>query len=120
MTRLILIATIVLGVRFMALAAEDATGTWKGTMETPRGNQENTFALKTEGNKLTGTLSNEMMGTLPISDGTVDGDRITFSINTDFGAITYAGIVRGDTLKLTMTAGGGQFTLEINATRVKS
>lgn len=120
MKRFFLLLTIVLGVSFMALAAEDATGTWKATMETPMGSQSNTFVLKVDGNKLTGTLANDMMGSQQISDGKVDGDKISFSVNTDFGVITYAGTVKGDTLKLTMTAGGGQFTLEINAARVKS
>jgi hypothetical protein len=120
MKKLFLTLTFLLGAGFMALAADDATGTWKGTLETPRGNMENTFSLKVDGDKLTGSLSTEMMGTVQISDGKVDGDKVTFSITTDFGAITYAGTVKGDTLKLTMTAGGGQFTAEINAARVKS
>jgi hypothetical protein len=120
MKRFYFMLTIMLCVSFMALAAEDATGTWKGTMDTPMGSQTNTFVLKAEGDKLTGTMGNEMMGSLPISDGKVDGDKISFSITSDFGVIAYSGTVKGDTLKLTMTVGGGQFTLEINAARVKS
>ena len=87
---------------------------------TPMGAQVNTFVLKADGDKLTGTLSNEMMGSQQITDGKVDGDKITFSITSDFGVIKYVGTVKGDTLKLTMTVGDGQFTLDINATRAKS
>jgi hypothetical protein len=120
MKRFFLMLTIVLGVSFMALAAEDPAGTWKGTMETPMGSQGNTFVLKVDGGKLTGTLSHDMMGSRQISDGKIDGERISFSVNSDFGIITYSGTVKGDTLKPTITAGDGQFTLDINATRVKS
>ncbi len=83
------------------------------------GSQINTFVLKVEGDKLTGTLSNDMMGSQQITGGKIDGDKVSFSVNSDFGVITYAGTVKGDTLKLTLTAGDGQFTLEISASRVK-
>jgi len=120
MKKLFLTVAIVLGMSFMALAAEDVSGTWKGTAETPMGAQVNTFVLKADGNKLTGTISNDMQGSQQIAGGKIDGDKVSFSVTTDFGVITYVGTVKGDSLKLTLTVGDGQFTLEISATRVKS
>jgi len=120
MKQLFVVLIAVLGLSAMAVAAEDATGTWKATFETPNGSQVNTFVFKMDGSAVTGTISSEMMGTQQISNGKMDGEKITFSITTDFGLISYAGTVKGDTMKLTLTVGDGQFTLEVNATRVKA
>ena len=119
MKQLVVILMAVLGLGVMALAAEDATGTWKATLETPNGSQVNTFILKMDGSKVTGTISSDMMGTQQIADGKMDGDKITFSVTSDFGVISYVGTVKGDTMKLTLTVGEGQFTLPVNATRAK-
>ena len=111
---------LVLGLSVMGMAAEDATGTWKATLETPNGSAVNTFVLKVDGDKVTGTISSDMMGSQQITTGKVDGDKISFSFTTDFGVIAYAGTVKGDTMNLTLTVGDGQFTLPVNATRVKT
>lgn len=120
MKKLIVLLTLVLGLSFMAFAAEDAAGTWKGTLETPNGAITNTFVLKVEDGKLTGTIANDMMGSSPISDGKIDGDKISFTQPSDFGALVYSGTIKGDTMTLTLVVGGGQFTLNITATRVKA
>ena len=110
----------ILAFSFSGLAAEDANGTWKATIETPQGAMENTFLLKIDGGKVTGTISSQMMGSQQISDGKIDGDKITFSITSDFGVISYSGTIKGDDMKLTLTVGGGQFTLDLTAKRVKA
>lgn len=120
MKKLIVIVTAILGFSFMALAVEDATGNWKATIDTPNGAQTQTFALKLDEGKVTGTIGSEMLGNLQIAEGKMDGDKISFSVSTDFGVIRYAGTVGGDTMKLTITVGDGQFTFDITATRVKT
>lgn len=120
MKKMIAIVTLVLGFSFMALAAEDATGNWKATIDTPNGAQTQTFALKADGDKVTGTIGSDMLGNLQIAEGKMDGDKISFSIATDYGVIRYAGTLSGDTMKLTITVGDGQFTFDITATRVKA
>lgn len=102
-----------------ALGQENAAGTWKATMETPNGSAENTFVLAVDGAKVTGSISG-MMGTVQIADGKLDGDKISFSINTDFGTISYSGTIKGDEMKLTLSAGGGQFTFDLVAHRAKA
>jgi hypothetical protein len=120
MKKLILIVTAILGFSMMALAAEDATGSWKAAIETPNGTQTQTFALKLDSGKVTGTVGSEMLGSLQIAEGRMEGDKISFSVSTDFGVIRYAGTVSGDTMKLTIAVGDGQFTFDISATRVKT
>ena len=61
-----------------------------------------------------------MMGNLPISDGKVDGDKVSFSVNGQMGVAHVTGTVSGDTLKLTLNVGDGQFTFDVDAARVKT
>lgn len=57
----------------LAASAADVSGTWKGTIETPGGSFENTFVLKAEGAKLTGTLQGGPGGEMKIDEGKVGG-----------------------------------------------
>jgi hypothetical protein len=120
MKKLIVLLTALLAFSFAALAAEDATGNWKASIDTPNGTQVQTFALKMDGGKVTGTIGSEMLGSKEIAEGKMDGDKISFSITSDFGVIRYTGTVSGDTMKLTITVGDGQFTFDITAARVKA
>jgi hypothetical protein len=108
---------------FAAFAAEDPAGTWKATMDTPMGAAESTIVLKIDGNKLIGTVSGGP-GPGPqqpqeIAEGKFSGNKITFSVKSDFGIQTYSGTIKGDEMKLTMSVGDGQFTLDLVAKRDK-
>src|SRR5437764_7133259 len=88
----------------LAVMAADASGTWKASVETPNGAMENTFTLKVEANKLTGTVTMGQMGEAAISEGKVDGDKVSFAVVRDFNGnqfrIDYKGTVAGDEMKL--------------------
>ena len=105
-----------------ALAA-DASGTWKATVETPNGAMENTFTLKVDGDKLTGTITMGQFGEAPISEGKVDGDNVSFLVVREFNGnqfrINYKGKVAGDEMKLSGEVVGMDRTFEMTATRVK-
>ncbi|HTQ54708.1 MAG TPA: hypothetical protein VMI94_09630 [Bryobacteraceae bacterium] len=96
---------------FTALAA-DVTGKW--TAEVPgRGGQTRTttFNFKVDGNTLTGTVSG-FRGEMPISDGTVNGDEISFTQTLEFNGnsikLLYKGTVAGDEIKFTRSREGGE------------
>ena len=86
----------------MALVAADVSGAWKGTLETPMGAMELTANLKVDGGAVTGTI-NFMDNPLKIENGKLDGDKISFTVNPEFGTMTYKGTVSGDEMKLTLT-----------------
>jgi hypothetical protein len=92
----------------IALAA-DVTGTWKGTMDTPMGAMENTITLKVAGDKLSGAVKTEMFEA-NIENAKLNGDKVSFVINMDFGTLTYEGALAGEDLKLNVTGPDGSLT----------
>lgn len=94
----------------ISLWAADISGKWKGTAEGPNGAIERTFTFKVDGSKLTGETESQMMGKATITDGKVDGDNISFTINGKFQGnemkLQYKGKVSGDQIKLTVDFGG--------------
>ncbi|MGA3094874.1 MAG: hypothetical protein ABSF25_00335 [Bryobacteraceae bacterium] len=109
-----------LAVLALSAFAADITGTWKGTIDTPGGAFDNTFILKADGATLTGTLQGGPGGELKIEEGKIDGDKVSFVVNMEFGKLSYTGAVSGDDLKLKVTFGGGDMPpMEINCKRAK-
>jgi len=104
-------------------SAADIAGTWKAAFETPNGALETTFVFKVDGNKLTGTTSNQFMQDQAISEGKVDGDSVSFVVAASFNGndvkLNYKGKVAGDEMKLTMQVEGRDRTMEMTAKRSK-
>ena len=59
-----------------------ADGTWNCTLDTPMGAQQMTLTLKTDGNKLSGSLAGGQ-GTMEFTDGTVDGNNLSWSVQLE-------------------------------------
>jgi hypothetical protein len=116
-------ALALMAVCSLAALAADASGTWKASIETPNGSMENTFVLKVEGDKLTGTITMGQMGEGAISEGKVDGDNVSFAVVREFNGnqfrINYKGKVSGDEMKLTGEMAGMDRTFEMTAKRAK-
>ncbi len=97
----------------LAAFAADITGSWKATAEGPNGAMERTFTFKQQGNKLTGETVSSMMGKSAISDGKVEGDTVSFTINAEFNGnamtIKYTGKISGNEIKFKSEAGGNSF-----------
>ncbi|HTT64370.1 MAG TPA: hypothetical protein VMG35_21110 [Bryobacteraceae bacterium] len=107
-----MITGFLLGLLALTALAADITGKW--TAEVPgRGGQtrETTFTFKVDGNVLTGTVSG-FRGEMPISDGKIEGDQISFTQTLEFNGnsikLVYKGTVSGDEIKFTRTREGGE------------
>lgn len=107
------LATMVRGLR-----AAEVGGKWEAEIEGPQGSTVFVFDLKADGEMLTGTVGNEMMGAAEIQDGKISGDQVEFVQVMQRGnfqiRFNYAGKVSGDEMELTRTVqrpggpGGGQ------------
>ncbi len=105
--------TLVAGLLFvtgMAFGA-DIDGKWVGEIDGMDGNKmQISYTFKAEGATLTGTTAapgpEGGQKPIPIKDGKIDGNNISFSVTIDFGGqemkMEYKGVLSGDTLKLTM------------------
>ena len=113
---------VLMAVFALTASAADINGTWKGTAETPNGTIERTFVFKADGNKLTGETSSQMMGKSTITDGTIDGDNISFYITVKFEdnemKLHYTGKVAGDEIKFHVETADGGVALDYTAKRV--
>jgi hypothetical protein len=102
--------------------AADVSGTWKVTAEGPNGSMERTFTFKVDGGKLTGETNSSMLGKSEISDGKVDGDNVSFTINIEIQGnamkISYKGKVHGDDIDLTAEVGDSGQTIDWKGKRV--
>jgi hypothetical protein len=101
------------------LFAADVTGKWSAEMQGRDGQKRvQTFNLKSEGDKLTGTVSSPM-GERQIVDGKVAGDDVSFAVEVEFNGekrkIQYTGKIVGDELK--MKSGTGERAREFTAKR---
>ena len=67
-----------------ALAA-DIDGTWTGTVDSPTGPVEVKYTFKVEMDMLTGSAIGPDGTALPITKGTIDGNKVSFSMSLDFG-----------------------------------
>jgi len=89
------------------LFAADITGKWSGEVEGRNGQKRTTvFNLKSEGDKLTGTVSGPGGREFNIEDGKISGDDITFTVTMEFQGnsrkVPYSGKLAGDQLNLKM------------------
>jgi uncharacterized protein (DUF2147 family) len=122
--RLSMLAAI-LAVAVTSLSAADATGKWTAQVAGRDGQtREQTFTLKADGEKLTGTISGMMGGAeTEIKDGTAKGDDIAFTVVRSFQGqefkILYKGKVSGAEIKFTSQREGGE-PREFTAKRVTS
>jgi hypothetical protein len=107
---LIALTALTLGVSFAA----DIDGKWTTQVQGRNGTRTETLMLKADGNTLTGTIDGGRGGPVQITNGTVDGDNISFAVVREFreNKVTqqYKGTVSGGELKLTMSGGRGEPT----------
>lgn len=92
-----------------AFAATDATGTWTAQVQGPNGDMTLTFRFKQDGDKLSGTVESSIGGDpFSITNGKVDGDKITFDTSFNGMTINHTGTLSGDEIKLSAKSDDGQ------------
>jgi len=111
MKRLILLsAALLIALSPLSASASTVEGRWTAEDKDPDGNSSTiTFVFKQEGTQLTGTVAIPDE-TVDISDGKVDGDKVSFVALFSFGAITATGTVHGDEFTLTVKSDDPNFT----------
>jgi hypothetical protein len=106
----------------LALGA-DVSGKWVASVQGRDGQaREVTYNFKSDGDTLTGTVAGPR-GDMEISDGKIDGDKISFKTKVEFNGnamvMVYQGVVNGDEIKFTQTREGGDRSREFTAKRAK-
>ena len=86
----------------IALAA-DVSGTWTAAFDTQVGKQEYTYTLKVDGAVVTGTAKSNLIGDSTLSDGKIDGNRISFVEKGSYQGMplqfNYTGEIAGDEIR---------------------
>ncbi len=122
MTKLILPAVLLLKISG-AVCAADIDGKWTAEVEGRRGTVIQTLTLTASGNTLTGSFDGGRGGAVDISDGKIDGDKVSFKVIREFNGNQFTQQYKGalsDAGELDLTvsmvgrgrrggAGGGSF-----------
>ncbi|HTW82086.1 MAG TPA: glycosyl hydrolase family 8 [Terracidiphilus sp.] len=108
-----------------AWAAADVSGDWKGSFDFQDTSVELTFHFIADGNALTGSVEGLPTTPAEIHDGKIDGNNITFWLNTDYEGtqyrLVYNGSVSEDGGAIAFTFGtdSGDWSAELTASRVQ-
>ncbi len=89
-------------------------GSWNTVVKSPLGDQAAVLTVQSDGGTFTGQFAGAM-GNVPVKDGKVDGDKLTFAIDITVPmpmTLTADVTVDGDNLNGNVTAGGfGSFPI---------
>ena len=112
------VSALVAGVAFAA----DVSGNWTASFETQVGRQTYTYELHAQGNVLTGKTKGNLTGENAISDGKVDGNKISFVEKATYQEMplvfNYTGELKGDQIHFKRGLMGNS-TAEFDAKRAK-
>jgi hypothetical protein len=89
----------------------DIDGKWTGQYNSGMGDpMQMDFTFKAEGATLTGTAPGGPGASIPITDGKIDGNKVSFVVSTKMGEMdmkfSYKGILNGDQLELSFEMAG--------------
>ena len=110
---------VMLALVFAAVPARaaDVDGKWTGSIDTPMGAIQIGFNFKADGGALTGSTTGPDGGDVPIKNGKIDGDKISFVVSLDFGGmaidLNYTGVVKADQVQMTADFMGMPFSFVV-------
>jgi hypothetical protein len=98
--------------------AADLNGRWEGSISTPQGDAQIAFNFKVDGSKLTGTVESPN-GEIPIEEGKVDGDKLSFKTHFNDSVINHEGTLSGDTIDLKVEGPWGESNMTLKRAEEK-
>jgi hypothetical protein len=105
----------------VAPAAPDVSGDWKGAFDFEGKSVALTFHLKGAAGAVTGTVDGLAASPTDIHEGKIDGDTVTFWLNTDYQGQTYKLVYRGKIaagqIAFTFGTDDGSWSAELMATK---
>lgn len=121
----VLCAAIFMALGAVQVHAADVTGKWTADMQMPGGgdSMQLAFTFTQDGAALSGSVLGPQGDAMPISDGKIDGDKISFKVSFNGMTITHEGTVNaaGDEIKLSSKSDSGDFPgMEMTLKRVKA
>jgi hypothetical protein len=116
-------AALVVALGTVPAHAVDITGSWAAEMTTPDGSTfQLSFTFKQDGAALTGSVQGPQGEAIAITDGKVDGVKLSFKVSFNGTTISHDGTVSadGDEIKLSTKPDSGDFPAsEMTLKRVK-
>ncbi len=105
----------------VAQTPPDVTGDWKGAFELHGSSVPVIFHLKSANGQVTGTIEGLPTSPAEIHEGKIDGDTVTFWLNTDYQGQTYRLVYRGkiaaDQIAFNFGTDDGSWSTELTATK---
>ena len=99
----------------LPLLAGSIDGKWSGPME--GADRDVVFQLKTEGAKVTGTMSGAGGESHPITEGALTGDDISLTVASEWQGspvkLLVKGKVSGNEMRLTISSEGGEWSTDV-------
>ena len=103
----------------LVLSAADPAGVWKGAFDFNGESVPVVITMKTAGAAVTGSVEGLPTTPAAIHDGKVDGDTITFWVNTDYQGQTYKLVYKGkvsdDQIQFTFGTEDGSWGSQLTA-----
>jgi hypothetical protein len=109
--RNILRSALILVILSGAALAADISGNWSGTMSMGDNQFTLTYTFKQEGGNLSGSVVTPQGDSLPLTEGKVDGDKISFAIKVDMNGspvkFVSSGNVKGEEITFSIKQKAG-------------
>lgn len=116
-------AVILLVLASTALAA-DITGAWSGNLTMGDNQFTLTYNFKQDGAKLTGTVMAPQGDPIPLLDGKVDGDKVSFAVKVEMNGapakFITSGTIKGEEITITTTGEAGSDFPPVSVTLKRS
>lgn len=116
--RVVVAAILTVAMTAFVFAATDISGQWKGASDQ---GPEFTFNFKMDGTKLTGSMLSQEGKELPIEDAKLDGENISFSVNSEWQGqpikLVAKGKIAGDAIQLNIGTEDGAWGTDVDLKR---